>query len=147
MQCIFTTKIKFKGLCGIIWFLIILSESLYPFTLHSHTATNNNTIFCVIAVVTGEFNMLILQKYSFKVCVISFGFYSTHYKVYIHLPCINTQKRTTAQFNITDVISSGDRQTPRLYQGLAHCCDGDNHPCIFVCFSHLKQFTTVTSQC
>ena len=119
---------------------------VYIYLLCIHTSTNNNTIFCVIDVITGDFYILILQKYSFKVCVISFGFYSTHYKVYIHFPCINTQKLTTAQFNITDVISSRDRQTPRLYQGLAHCCDGDNYPCIFVCFSHLKQFTNVTNQ-
>ena len=49
-------------------------DSLYPFTLHKHTAANNDTIFFVIAIVMGEFNMLILQKYGFKVGAISFGF-------------------------------------------------------------------------
>ena len=63
----------------------------------------------------------------FKVCVISFDFYSTHYKVYIHLPCINTQRRTTSPFDITHVISSSDCQTPRLYQGLDDRCEGDRN--------------------
>ena len=106
-------------------FLIILFDSLYSFTLHKHTATNNNTIFFVIAIVTGECTMLILQKHGFKVCVISFNFYSTHYIVYIHQPFIITQIQTTASFEITHVISSSDRQTPRLYQGLADFCEGD----------------------
>ena len=72
----------------------------------------------------GEFNMLILQKYGLKVCVILFGFYSTRYKVYIHLPCINTQRRKIAPFNITPVISSSDHQMTGLYQGSAHSCEG-----------------------
>ena len=65
----------------------------------------------MIAIVTGEFTMLIILKYSFKVCVISFGFYLIHYKVYIYLPCLNTQQLTTAPFDITHVISSIKRQT------------------------------------
>ena len=73
---------------------------MYPFTLHQHTATNNSTIFFVISIVTGEFTILIIQKYVFKVCVISFGFYSSHFKFYIHLTCINTQRQTTAPFSL-----------------------------------------------
>ena len=88
---------------------------------------NNNTIFFVIAIVTGEFTMLILKKYGFKVCVILFNFYSTDYKVYIHLPCIVTQWWTTASFNITHVVSSNDRQTPILYQGSSNYCWGDRN--------------------
>ena len=84
--------------CDIVWFLIILFSSLYPFTLHQHTVTNNSTIFLVIANDTGEFTILILQKYGFKFCMISFGFYLSRFKVYIRLPCINTQRRTTATF-------------------------------------------------
>ena len=61
----------------------------------------------------------------FKVCVISFGFYSTHYKVYIHLPWINTQQRTTALLDITPLFSYSYHQTPRLYQGSANRCEGD----------------------
>ena len=57
--------------------------------------------------------------------MIYFDFYSAHYKVYIHIPCINTQRQTTASFDITNVISSSNRQTPRLYQGSANCCEGD----------------------
>ena len=78
-----------------------------------------------------EFTMLILQKYGFMNRVISFGFYSTNYKVYIHLPRINTQQQTTATFNITHAISSNDRQTPRLYQGSENCCEGDRDSDIF----------------
>ena len=92
--------------------------------LHKHTATKNITILVVIAIVTGECTMLILQKYGFKVCVISFDFYSTHYKVYIHLPCINSHRRTTAPFVITHVISSSNLQTPILYQGSDDCYEG-----------------------
>ena len=76
-------------------------------------------------IITGEFTMLILRKEGFKVCVILFGFYSTHYKVYIHLPCINTRQRKIAPFNITHVISSSNRWIPRLYQGSADCFEGD----------------------
>ena len=79
---------------------MILFEILYLFTLHQHTKTNNSTIFFVIAIFTGEFTILILRKYDFKVCMISFGFYSSHFKFFIHLPCINTQPKTTASFKL-----------------------------------------------
>ena len=107
--------------------LIILFDSLYQFTLHKHTASNNNNILFVINIITGEFTMLIQHKYGFKVCVISFNFYSAHYKVYIHLLCINTQRQTTASFDITNVISSSNRQMPRLYQVSADCCEVDRN--------------------
>ena len=89
--------------------------------------TNNNTIFFMITIVTGEFTMLILWKYGFKVCVVSFDFYSAHYKVYIHLPCINIQRQTTAYFDITNVISSINCQTSILYQGSSNCCERDRN--------------------
>ena len=114
-------------MCGIFWFLIIWFESLYPFTKHEHTAMNDNTISFVIAIFTSEFTMLILNKYGLKVCVTLFGFYSTHYKVYIHLPCINTQQQTSVQFNITHVISSSDRQPARLYQVSAFSYEGNRN--------------------
>ena len=101
--------------------MIILFDSLYSFTLHKHTAYNNNTIFFMIIIVTGEFTMLIQQK-TFR--VISFDFYSAHDKVYIHLPCINTQRQITALFDITNIISSSKLHTPRLYKGSADCCEG-----------------------
>ena len=88
---------------------------------------NNNTVFFVITIVTGEFNILIPQKYGFKVCVILFGSYSTHYKVYIHLPCINPHRRTTAPFYVTHIISYINHQTPILYHGSAGCCEGDRN--------------------
>ena len=75
------------------------------------------SFFCVIAIVTGEFTILILWKYRFKVCVISFGFYSFHFKVYIHLICINTQQRTRAPFDKTSGISSRNHQKTGLYEG------------------------------
>ena len=74
MHCIVTMKICFKGLCGIFRFLIILFEILYQFMLHYPTAKKNYTILFVIAIIMGEFTMLILKKYSYNVCVILFGF-------------------------------------------------------------------------
>ena len=114
-----------------VWFLIILFDSLYSSTLHKHTVNNNNTIFFVIIIIRGDFTMLIQHKYGFKVCVIYFYFYSAHYKVYIHLPCINTQQQTTYSFDITSIISSSNRQTSRLYKGSANCCEGDRNSDIF----------------
>ena len=38
---------------------------------------------------------------------------------------MNTQRQTTAQFDINHVILLSDHQTPRLYQGLKYCCEGD----------------------
>ena len=101
---------------------------------------NKNTIFFVITIVTGEFTMLILQKYGFKVCVISFDLYPTNYIVHIHLPCINTQPQTTAPFNIIHVISNNNSQMPRSFQGSADVCDGDrNYVIIFL----LQVFHTI----
>ena len=57
--------------------------------------------------------------------MIKFYFYSTHYKVYIYLPCINTHRLTTWPFNSTHVLSSRDRQMPILYHGSADCCEGN----------------------
>ena len=68
---------------------------------------------------------IVLQKYIFKVCVISFDFYSTHYKVYIHLPWIITQIQKTLQLYITHVISSRELRKPILYQGSDDCCEED----------------------
>ena len=110
-------------------------ESSFQFTLHYHTATNNNIIVFVIAIVAGEVTMLILQKYGFKACVIFFGLYSTRYNVYIHIPCVNTERQTKAPLHITHIISSSNRQTTRLYQGSADRCEGDCNSNIF----HLLQ--------
>ena len=68
---------------------------------------------------------VVLQKYGFKVCVILFYFYSTHYKVYVHLTYIIKQQQTTSPFDSNHVLSSSDRQNPRLYQGSANSCEGD----------------------
>ena len=88
---------------------------------------NNSNILFVIAIVRGEFTMLMLKKYGFKVGVILFGFNSTHYKVYIHIPCINTHQRTTAPFYITHIISYIDHWTPRLFQGSADHSEEDHN--------------------
>ena len=56
--------------------------------------------------------------------MILFGFYSTHFKVNIHLPFINTHRRTTVPFNITPIISYGDLRTTGMYKALADCCEG-----------------------
>ena len=112
-------------MCFFVKFLIILFDILYSFTLHKYTVTNNNNISFVITIVTGEFTMLIQQKYDFKVCVIFFVFYSAEYKVYIHLPCINTQRQTMYSFDITRVISYINCQSPRLYQLSANCYEVD----------------------
>ena len=81
----------------------------------------------MISIITGEFTMLILRKYGFNVSVILFGFYSIHYKVYIHLPFINAHQQKTAPFNITSFISSCNRQMPRLYQRSDNCCKGNRN--------------------
>ena len=60
-------------------------------------------------------------------CVILFGFYSTRYKVYIHLTCITPQCQKRAPFVITHAISPRDRQTPRLDQGSSDRCNGDRN--------------------
>ena len=64
-------------------------------------------------------------KIRFKACVISFHFYSNNNKVYIHLPCITTQRPKTSQFDITHALWYSDHQTTRLYQGSADCCERD----------------------
>ena len=69
-------------------------------------------------------NYVVLRKYSFKVCVISFGFYSTHYKVYIYLPCIDTQWLKTAPLYSSRALPSSNLQTPIMYQGSDNCCEG-----------------------
>ena len=52
----------------------------------------------MITIVTGEYIVVLLQTYSFKVCTVLFDFWSSSLKVYINLRCINTQKRRTTQF-------------------------------------------------
>ena len=63
-------------------------------------------------------------KYSFFVCVTSFDFYSTHYKVYVHIPFFNTQKQKASPFNITRILLHSDRRMLILYQGSANHCEG-----------------------
>ena len=111
------------------WGIVLFWSYCLKFYIHlrcSNTHRRRTTpFFSVVSIVTGELNMLIILKYGFKVCVISFGFYLIHYKVYIHLHCINTQWQKTAPFDITHIISSIKRQTPRLYQGSTYCCEVD----------------------
>ena len=45
-------------------------------------------------------------------------------KVYIYLPCINTQRQAKSRFENTPVISSSDHQKTGLYQGSENCCEG-----------------------
>ena len=52
----------------------------------------------VIAIVTGECTVLLLQKYILKVCAVLFGFRSSCLKVHIHLRYINTQQQTITSF-------------------------------------------------
>ena len=49
----------------------------------------------MIAIVTGKCTVLLLNKYSLKVCAVWFGFWSSCLKFCIYLRCINTQRRTT----------------------------------------------------
>ena len=95
----------------------------------------------------GEFTMVILLKYGFKDIVKWSGFYLTNYKVYIHLPCINTQKLTTAPLNITHIISSSNHWSTILSQGRPSIVREIITLILFLCFIHLRQFTTVTNQC
>ena len=59
--------------------------------------------------------------------MISFSFYSTCFKIYIHLPCINTQRLATATFDDTSIISYSDRRKTGLYQGSADRCKVDRN--------------------
>ena len=108
--------------CTLLLVLIILFESLYPFKLHYSTTTNNNTIFFVITNVTGKLTMLVLPNYGSKVCVISFGFYSTQYKVYIHLTCNNIQQHTAEPWYNLDVWWYLDDMRWVMSNGSAVCC-------------------------
>ena len=81
----------------------------------------------MITIVTGECNILILQKYAFRVCVILVSLYSINFEVYIYLPYINTHQQETAPFDNTPVISSSNHQKTGLYQGSADHCEGDRN--------------------
>ena len=81
---IVTTKIWYFGLFCFVWFLIIyvwycilIYAALFhseEHQLHFHRGWHHHEwVF-----------YFVLQKYDFKVCVISFDFYSTHYKVFIY---------------------------------------------------------------
>ena len=64
-------------------------------------------------------------------------------KVYIYLPCINTQRQPTAPFNDTPIISSSYNQKTGLYQGSADCCEGDIKSYLI----HLLQKSQVIHYC
>ena len=70
--------------------------------------------------------------------MISFCLYSTHFKVYIYLPCINTQQQTTVPSDDTSVILSSDHQKTGLYQGSADRCEGDCNSDL-ICLVHKYQ--------
>ena len=59
---------------------------------------------------------VVLQKYGFIVCVISFFFFLTCYKFCIYFSCINTHRQTIAPFNINHFYSSSDCHTRGRYQ-------------------------------
>ena len=96
----------------------------------NQTATKNKTIFFVILIFTGEFNMLILQKYGFKVCMTLIDFIQLIIK-FISIYNEKTQRQTTSPFDITHFISSNDRQTPILYQVSDNSCEVDFNSNIF----------------
>ena len=67
-------------------------------TLHQHTAMNNCTIVIMITIVTDEFTIFIQKKVVWRFlwyCSI----FTNHFKVYSHLPCINTQRHSTSTFS------------------------------------------------
>ena len=96
--------------------------SIYPVSTHRDKQHHHflRDIHC-----HGLVYYVVLQKYGFKVYVISFGFYSTHFKFYIHLSCINKQRRTTSPFDYTPLISSSNHSNTGIYQGLAYRCEVD----------------------
>ena len=55
---------------------------------------------CVLFItrVTNECTVMFLQRNSFRVCVVLFGFWSYCLKFYINLFCINTRLQTTTPF-------------------------------------------------
>ena len=71
--------------------------------------------------------------------MISFGFYSTNFKVYIYLLCINTQRRTTSPFYDTPVISSSNFAKTGLYQGSANHYEGDRNSDIICLFQKSQE--------
>ena len=72
--------------------------------------------------------------------MILFGSYSSNFKFYIHLPCINTQQQTKEPFDDTPVILYIDRQKKGLYNGSDNCCEGD-HNLDIICL--LQQSQTI----
>ena len=151
--------------------------------------------------VTGECNVLLLREYILKACVVLFGFWSSCLKVYIHLLCINTQRRTTIPFSswsslsqvsllcwyykntvlrivwsclvfiqliikFISIYSTSSNSNKQQHHStslmsynlvttkLSDCFRGQ--PIVlrdivtliwYVCFSHLRKFTTVSNQC
>ena len=57
------------------------------------------------------------------------GFYSSHYKVYINLPCINTQQQTIAKLNNNPIVSFRNHRTIGLYQGSIYRCERYRNSC------------------
>ena len=65
------------------------------------------------------------MKYGFKFFVTSFDLYWTHYKVYIHLPCINTQKKITISHHSRPIIKWP--QNTKTVSGIANHFKGERN--------------------
>ena len=59
----------------------------------------------VIAIVTGECSVLVLQTYGIKVCAVLFGFWSSFLIIYSNLRCINTHRWTTTPIFLWSPLS------------------------------------------
>ena len=67
-------------------------------------------------------------------------------KVYIYLPCINTQKRAISPFYDTPVISSSEHQKTGLYQGSADRFEGYRNSHLICLLQKSQAIHYVTNQ-
>ena len=105
-------------------FLIILFDIWYSFTLHWHIDRPITTTFSLWSKSSRMRELCCSTKYGFRVCVSLFLINSTHYKMYIHLPCIITYRRITESLVITHALSSSNRIRQRIYQLSTDRCEG-----------------------
>ena len=128
------------------WYCLVFICLILKFISIYHTSTHRDkkcTLLFLITIVTGEFTILILWKYCFRVCVILFGFYSFHLNIFIHLPWNNTQRQTTEPFKVNPVLSSSHRRKTGIYRGSENCCEEDRNSDIL----HLLQQSRATHYC
>ena len=130
-----------------VWFLIILFDILYSFTLHYYTATKNITIFIVIAIVTIECTMLYYENTVLRLVWFSLIFIELIIKFISIYPAsshIDEQKHHSTSLTSYNLATT---ECQNCIRGQTIVVRDIVTLILFVCFSHLRQFTTVTNQC